>query len=418
MSELIPPTGSISPLRARFIVDSSAWAGLNGSSAALALLTAARAHAGIVLVLTRSSHQAQRLEQDIHLFSDGDLPVFHFPDHETLPYDTFSPHPDIIAERLSTLASLAQLSHGLLIVPIATLMQRLPPRNHALGRNIQLQTGQKLVIDNFRKQLQQAGYNHADPVYQAGQFAVRGSVIDLFPTGRKLPLRIDLFDEEIDSLREFDPESQRSTAELQRFEMLPAREYPCDDDSFDNFRQAFRYRFAVDTRNVTLYQDLRQGIHPQGLEQYLPLFFESTESLFDYLPTRPLVIAQHGIEKAAVNFWSSTQDRWEQRRHDVERPVLDPPELFFSAQDVQNQLREFNTIELLDVDQKAPRALHFDTREAPDLRIHDRGNEPAAALLAFTNDYAGRIMFAADTTGRREVLAETLQAFGIRPQSF
>jgi len=195
MSELIPPTVPVSPLKAGFSTGSSSWAGLHGSSTALALLAAARAHDGIVLVVTRSSHQAQRLEQDIHLFSDGDLPVFHFPDHETLPYDAFSPHPDIIAERLSTLASLAQLNSGLLIVPVATLMQRLPPRNHALGRNIQLQTGQALVIDNFRRQLQQAGYSHADPVYQAGQFAVRGSVIDLFPTGRKLPLRIDLFDE-------------------------------------------------------------------------------------------------------------------------------------------------------------------------------------------------------------------------------
>jgi len=418
MSELIPPTGPVNLLKARFFSESSSWAGLHGSSVALALLSAARTHDGIVLVLTRSSHQAQRLEQDVHLFSDGDLPVFHFPDHETLPYDAFSPHPDIIAERLATLASLAQLKRGLLIVPVATLMQRLPPRSHALGRNIQLQSGQRLVIDNFRRQLQQAGYNHADPVYQAGQFAVRGSVIDLFPTGRKLPLRIDLFDEEIDSLREFDPESQRSVAELQRFEMLPAREYPCDDDSFNNFRKAFRYRFAVDTRNVTLYQDLRHGMHPQGLEQYLPLFFNNTESLLDYLPAKPLVIAQHGIEKAAVNFWSSTQDRWEQRRHDVERPVLDPPELFFSAKDLQNQLLKFNTIDLLEVDQKAPGAVRFDTGEAPDLRIHDRGNEPAAALLAFTDDYAGRIMFAADTTGRREVLAETLQAFGIRPQRF
>jgi len=292
MSELIPPTGPVNLLKARFFSESSSWAGLHGSSVALALLSAARTHDGIVLVLTRSSHQAQRLEQDVHLFSDGDLPVFHFPDHETLPYDAFSPHPDIIAERLATLASLAQLKRGLLIVPVATLMQRLPPRSHALGRNIQLQSGQRLVIDNFRRQLQQAGYNHADPVYQAGQFAVRGSVIDLFPTGRKLPLRIDLFDEEIDSLREFDPESQRSVAELQRFEMLPAREYPCDDDSFNNFRKAFRYRFAVDTRNVTLYQDLRHGMHPQGLEQYLPLFFNNTESLLDYLPAKPLVIAQ------------------------------------------------------------------------------------------------------------------------------
>lgn len=406
------------PLEASFAASSISWGGLYGSSTALALLSAARAHDGIVLVVTRSSRQAQLLEQDIHLFSDGDLPVFHFPDHETLPYDPFSPHPDIIAERLATLAALARLSRGLLIVPVATLMQRLPPKTHALGQNIQLRTGQTLVIDDFRRQLLQAGYSHADPVYQAGQFAVRGSVIDLFPTGRKLPLRIDLFDEEIDSLREFDPETQRSTAELQRFDMLPAREYPCDDVSFDNFRKAFRYRFIVDTRNVTLYQDLRHGSHPQGLEQYLPLFFKNTESLLDYLPAEPLVIAQHGIEKAALDFWSATQDRWEQRRHDVQRPVLDPLELFFSAREAHKQLGEFKTIDLLEAGRQSANAVLFNTQPAPDLRIHERGNEPAAALLAFTHDFAGRIMFAADTTGRREVLANTLQVFGIQPQRF
>src|SRR5690554_3150261 len=172
----------MSPLQARFDRAPALWSGLQGSSTALALLAAARQHQGIVLIVTRSSHQAQLLEQDIRLFDNGKLPVYHFPDQETLPYDVFSPHPDIVAERLSTLSSLAAMKHGLLIVPVNTLMQRLPPRTHALGRNIQLQTGQALVIDQFRKQLQQAGYVYADPVYQAGQFAVRGSVIDLFPT--------------------------------------------------------------------------------------------------------------------------------------------------------------------------------------------------------------------------------------------
>ena len=247
-------TGSKSPLKARFDSGASSWSGLHGSSPALALLSAARAHDGIVLVVTRSSHQSQILEQDIRLFSDDSVPVLHFPDHETLPYDPFSPHPDIISERLTTLSSLSEVKTGLLLVPISTLMQRLPPRSHTLGRNIQLKVGQSLVIDEFRQRLQQAGYSHADPVYQAGQFTVRGAVIDLFPSGRKQPLRIDLFDEEIDSLREFDPESQRSTDELQEFSMLPAREYPCDQASFDAFRKAFRYRFVIDTRKVTLYQ--------------------------------------------------------------------------------------------------------------------------------------------------------------------
>ena len=410
--------GPNSPLGARFADGSSAWTGLQGSSTALALLTAARAHDGIVLVVTRSTHQSHLLEQDVRLFSDGSLPVLHFPDHETLPYDPFSPHPDIIAERLATLASLAGIKSGLLLVPVSTLLQRLPPRSHALGRNIQLKTGQSLVINDFRERLQQAGYSHSDPVYQAGQFAVRGSVIDLFPSGRNLPLRIDLFDEEIDSLKEFDPETQRSTGSLADFDMLPAREYPCDTASFEEFRKAFRYRFVVDTRRVSLYQDLRQGLHPQGLEQYLPLFFEQTESLLDYLPAKPLVVIQQGVDQATVDFWASVTERWEQRRHDIERPVLDPLELYFDARDLQEQLGQFDSVSLLDKAGRGLQATRFETGEAPDLHIHDRGQEPAAALLKFSTEFSGRIMFAADTTGRREVLSETLRAFGIQPVRF
>jgi transcription-repair coupling factor (superfamily II helicase) len=410
--------GPQSPLEARFDKGSTVWTGLHGSSKALALFSAARAHDGVVLVVTRSSHQSQLLEQDIRLFSNGQTPVLHFPDHETLPYDPFSPHPDIIAERLSTLSSLAKLRNGLLLVPIATLMQRLPPRSHVLGKNIQLKTGQTLVIDDFRQRLQTAGYSHADPVYQAGQFAVRGSVVDLFPSGRKQPLRIDLFDEEIESLREFDPETQRSTAELQEFAMLPAREYPCDPESFDALRKAFRYRFVVDTRNVSLYQDLRQGLHPQGLEQYLPLFFEETESLLDYLPAAPLVVMQSGIEEAAVDFWSSTNERWEQRRHDIERPVLDPLEMYFNPKDTRTQLEVYDSVSLLGAEDRMASATLFATQPAPDLHIHDRGNEPAAALQKFERSFTGRIMFAADTAGRREVLADTLRAFAVDPQRF
>jgi transcription-repair coupling factor (superfamily II helicase) len=410
--------GRQSPLNARFGGATANWAGLHGSSAALALLTAARAHEGIVLVVTRSSHQSHVLQQDLHLFNDGSLEVLHFPDHETLPYDPFSPHPDIIAERLATLSSLAGLKRGLLLAPIATLMQRLPPRSHALGRNINLKTGQILNINDFRERLLQAGYSHSDPVYQAGQFAVRGSVIDLFPSGRKMPLRIDLFDEEIDSLREFDPETQRSQANLTDFNMLPAREYPCDAASFEDFRKAFRYRFVVDMRRVALYQDLRQGLHPQGLEQYLPLFFEQTESLLDYLPNKPLVVIQQGVEAAAETFWSSTAERWEQRRYDVERPVLEPAELYFDAGGLTGKLGQYDPVRLLEPSATATPAVSFDTGPAPDLHIHDRGHEPAAALLGFVRTFPGRIVFAADTTGRREVLAETLRAFDIRPARF
>lgn len=391
---------------------------MSGSSVALALLSAARETPELVVVVTRSSRQARILERDLSLFNDASLPVVHFPDRETLPYDPFSAHPDIVSERLSALATLASLKRGILVLPAATLMQRLAPRQHVLGNSFVLEVGQKLDLESFRSRLSLAGFEVSEQVYQAGQFAVRGSVIDLFPPGAAQPLRLDLFDDDIDSIRPFDPETQRSQGEVRRIDMFPAREYPCDDSAFESFRKSFRYRFAVDTSRVLLYQDLRAGNHPQGLEQYLPLFFDATESLFDYLPQAPRLVLQAGVEDALAAHWQQIQDRWEQRRHDTERPVLDPRELFFSHAEALGFCLDLKQVRLTHEPIRGAEQLAFATKPAPDLHIHERGSQPAAALNAFTRDFTGRIMFAADTAGRREVLAETLSAFGIRPRRF
>lgn len=391
---------------------------MSGSSVALALLSAARETPELVVVVTRSSRQARILERDLSLFNDASLPVVHFPDRETLPYDPFSAHPDIVSERLSALATLASLKRGILVLPAATLMQRLAPRQHVLGNSFVLEVGQKLDLEAFRSRLSLAGFEVSEQVYQAGQFAVRGSVIDLFPPGAAQPLRLDLFDDDIDSIRPFDPETQRSQGEVRRIDMFPAREYPCDDAAFESFRKSFRYRFAVDTSRVLLYQDLRAGNHPQGLEQYLPLFFDATESLFDYLPQAPRLVLQAGVEDALAAHWQQIQDRWEQRRHDTERPVLDPRELFFSDAEALGFCLDLKQVRLTHEPIRGAEQLAFATEPAPDLHIHERGSQPAAALNAFTRDFTGRIMFAADTAGRREVLAETLSAFGIRPRRF
>lgn len=412
---------SISPLQARF--DPAAgqvvvWSGLHGSSLALALLTAARAHPGVTLVATRSSHQAQSLARDLKLLSVSPLPVLLFPDHETLPYDPFSPHPDIIAERLKTLADLASLKNAVVLAPVSSLLQRLPPADYILQRSFRLETGQSLVIEEFRQRLQHAGYEASEQVYQAGQYTVRGSVLDLFPAGSPVPFRLDLFDEEIDSIREFDPESQRSSNVVSRIELLPAREYPTDEQSLDEFRRAFRNRFDVDTRRVTLYQDLRTGIHPQGLEQYLPLFFQSTSCLLDYLPGPPQLVLQDGVYKAADDHARRTQERWEQRRYDIERPVLDPEELFLSSGELHSRLDALSTAHLPEAGEDRSSKPLFLTAEAPDIHIHERGKSAAADLSEFVDNFSGRILFAADTPGRREVLRSTLTAFGIKPRVY
>jgi len=409
---------SISPLQARFDHSAgqiSTWSGLHGSALALAMLSAARAHRGVTLLVTRSSHQAQLLARDLQLLAVSSLPVLQFPDHETLPYDPFSPHPDIVAERLKTLSSLSSLQQGLLLVPVSSLVQRLPPASYILQRSFSIATGQALVIDEFRQRLHHAGYEASDQVYQAGQYTVRGSILDLFPSGSPVPFRLDLFDEEIDSIREFDPESQRSTGKVRQIELLPAREYPADKVSLDEFRRAFRNRFDVDTRKVTLYQDLRSDIHPQGLEQYLPLFFNETSSILDYLPGPPQLVLQDGIYKAAEDQARRTRERWEQRRYDIERPLLDPEELFFSTENLRQRLDEFSTVHLPGPEERRRSAPLFLSEAAPDVRIHERGKSAASELLEFIDTFKGRILFAADTPGRREVLRTTLTAFGVEP---
>jgi transcription-repair coupling factor (superfamily II helicase) len=394
------------------------WTGLHGSSLALALLHAARAHDGVMLVVTRSSRQAGNLESDLALLGGGDIEILHFPDREILPYDPFSSHPEIAADRLAALAAITGLRRGLVIAAAATLMERLPPCAHVLGQSFDLRVGQPLVIAEFRDRLLMGGYAVAEQVYQAGQFAVRGSVVDLFPTGCSAPLRIDLFDEEIESIRPFDPDTQRSSGQIRSMRMLPAREYPCDAAAFESFRRTFRARFAVDTRKVRLYQDLRSGIHPQGLEQYLPLFFEETVNLSAYFREPPALLVQQGVNDAMDRFWRRTEDRWEQRRHDAEQPVLDPAELYFSPADTGWDLATRSRVTFGGEATDAGRSVDFDTSAAPDLRIHQRSAEPAAAVKSFIDSFPGRVMFAADTPGRREFLADTLAAFGLRPARF
>ena len=407
-----------SPFNAQYSGDVETWSGLHGSSLALAILAAAGRYEGISFIVTRSSHQAQVLARDLELLSTGELPVHLFPDHETLPYDPFSPHPDIIAERLKTLSMLASLQQGVVLAPVSSLIQRLPPADYILQRSFDLSAGQPLVIDEFRKRLNHSGYEMSEQVYQAGQYAVRGSVVDLFPAGSSTPYRLDLFDEEIDTIREFDPESQRSTGKVERISLLPAREYPCDDAAVEDFRRAFRMRFDVDTRNVTLYQDLRTGIHPQGLEQYLPLFYQKTSFLFEYLERAPRLLIQPGSLKEAANHMRRTTERWEQRRHDVERPILDPWELYFTPEDLEERLQDCATTHLPDPELRPSGQSQFQSSPAPELHIHERGKEAAEDLLAFLDGFEGRVLFAADTPGRRELLRTTLTAFGIRPEPY
>lgn len=403
------------------------WHGLHGAARALALAARARRHDAPVIVLCASTQQADELVQDLRLLADDDqLPVLTLPDWETLPYDHYSPDPRIIAERLSTLAVLPRLRKGLLVLPMMTALQRLPPADYVHGRTLILKPGDRLDPEQLRQHLPAAGYRAVETVGQHGEFAVRGGVIDLFPAGTSMPYRIELFDDEVESLRTFDPDSQRTVEKVAEIKLLPAREYPFTEDAISDFRRAFRAHFDVDIRKCDLYQDLRQGQHPAGLEYYLPLFFEETASLFDYVSDSALWVALPEVEQAAKRFHSQVSARYEQRRHDVRRPVLQPTELYAPAADFFQSLEQQQRIRLCDADSELdePAAVRSDfaTAPAPDLHLHAKAQEPAAALKQYLNTTTSaegkpvRLLIAADSAGRREVLLETLHDVGLRPK--
>lgn len=392
------------------------WGNLNGAALGLAIAEAASAARRFTLLLTADSQSAERLEQELGFFAP-DLPVLHFPDWETLPYDLFSPHQDIISQRVASLYRLPELDHGVLVVPITTALHRLPPRRFLLGSSLVLDVGQKLDVEQMRLRLEGAGYCCVETVYEHGEFAVRGALIDLFPMGSDLPYRIDLFDDEIETLRTFDPETQRSVDKVESIRLLPAREFPLDKKAVTDFRGRFRERFDVDFRRCPIYQDLASGITPAGIEYYLPLFFEETETLFDYLPGNTQVFSLPGIEQAAEQFWSDVRSRYEERRVDPERPLVPPAELFLPVEDCFARLKASPRV-VADPSDLAPGVgrERFPTRALPDLAIEGKASEPLAALRRFLEEFPGRVLFSAESAGRREVLLELLARLKLRPQ--
>ncbi|WP_236208722.1 transcription-repair coupling factor [Pseudomonas tohonis] len=392
------------------------WGNLPGAALSLAIAEAASAARRFTLLLTADSQSAERLEQELSFFAP-DLPVLHFPDWETLPYDLFSPHQDIISQRIASLYRLPQLTHGVLVVPITTALHRLAPTRFLLGSSLVLDVGQKLDVEQMRSRLEAAGYRCVDTVYEHGEFAVRGALIDLFPMGSDVPFRIDLFDDEIETLRTFDPETQRSVDKVESIRLLPAREFPLDKKAVTDFRGRFRERFDVDFRRCPIYQDLASGITPAGIEYYLPLFFEDSATLFDYLPADTQVFSLPGIEQAAEQFWNDVRNRYEERRVDPERPLVPPAELFLPVEDCFARLKGSPRVVVSQEDSGTGVGRErFPARPLPDLAIQAKASEPLAALRRFLEEFPGRVLFSAESAGRREVLLELLARLKLRPQ--
>ncbi|MGH8265914.1 MAG: transcription-repair coupling factor, partial [Steroidobacteraceae bacterium] len=392
------------------------WHQLYGSAAALALAEAAGADPRLYVVIADAARELERLTAELRFFGGDALPLLRLPDWEVLPYDLFSPHPDITSERLRTLFELPRTRRGCLAVAADTLLQRLPPRDYVQGRAFELARGQPLALEPFRQRLLEAGYASVSQVVSPGEFAVRGSLLDVFPMGSPTPLRIDLFDEEIEAIRRFDPETQRSLDSLDAVRLLPAREVPLDGPAVKDFRRRFRTRFEGDPNKTGIYRGVSEGLAPAGVEFYQPLFFESTATLFDYLPADAVIARDAALSGTLLKAWADIEARYEDRRHDIERPVLRPAELFLEPAQLAAALGGFASITLDAFKAESELAgatcavRNFPTAAPRELRIDVHAQQPFAPLDSFLRQFDGRVLIAADSPGRREVLQETLRA--------
>jgi transcription-repair coupling factor (superfamily II helicase) len=387
-----------------------------------------------LLILTASAQDAERLREEMAWF-DPKLAVHRLPDWETLPYDQFSPHPDLVSERLSTLWQFASGDFDAGIVPVTTALQRLPPRSYLAGRTFRLAARDRLDLEALRAQLVLAGYSHVQQVMSPGEFCVRGGLIDLFPTGSAVPYRLDLLGDEIETIRTFDVDTQRSIYPVSEVRMLPAREFPLDEEGRAHFRESFRERFEGDPTRSRVYKDVSNGIAPAGVECYLPLFFDATATLFDYLPQVTCVI--HGdVSAAAEAFWKDLKSRYDLLRGDRDRPLLEPRELYMPVEDLFVALKEIPRIDVTRVtpsqdgaqsrvtpSQDGAQSLDPGLRrddglrgdDVPAVEVDRRSIEPLKLLTKFTESFGGRTLIVAESPGRRETISGFFSEHGLHP---
>ena len=396
------------------------WGRCLGAASGYAIAQAVDRADAPLLVITADVQAAARLTDEIRFFlDDATLDVLGFPDWETLPYDVFSPLPELISQRLLTLHRLRGLQRGVIVVPVATLMQRLLPPEFLDANSLLLEVGNELELEVFRQRLVAGGYQCVSQVMAHGEFAVRGSLLDLFPMGSEQPFRIDLLDREVDSIRVFDPETQRTSEKIDRISLLPAREFPVDEQAIARFRAAYRKQIEGDPQRSLIYRGVSDGQMPGGIEYYLPLFFEQTATLFDYVAPDSLILYDRRLGDEATHFFDNVGERYEQRRYDLERPLLPPGALYLEPGQLQSCLARHRRVELQpgDADSAGHEGPCFNlpSRPVPPMGIQAKAANPAQALQHAIATAKARVLFVAETAGRREALLDTLRGFDIRP---
>tara|TARA_R100000005_G_scaffold92755_1_gene66781 strand:+ start:2349 stop:5813 length:3465 start_codon:yes stop_codon:yes gene_type:complete len=368
----------------------------------------------LLLVITADTSSALALERELPFFLAEPVDILAFPDWETLPYDNFSPHQDIVSERLETLYRLPTLTAGILVVPISTLMHRLPPVHYVAGSSLVLEPGQVLDRESFRRNLERNGYRNVETVYEHGEFALRGSLLDIYPMGSELPFRVDLLDDEVDSLRTFSPDTQRTLEKVAAINLLPAREYPLNPAAIERFRLNWYEAFDVDHDACPTYREVSAGRAPGGCEYYLPLFFEHCASLFDYLPEGTPVIAIGDHYRAAQRFWEDAGHRYTEYGIDPRRPLLPPSRCFTPVEELYQLLGQCPVLELRR-NPEAPAHVASPSQPLPDLSTEGARQTPAERLQHFMQQHTAPLLLCAESAGRREILLENLAAHGLTP---
>jgi len=433
--------------------DKKSWHNLYGSSSSIALYQGALSSDAPLLIITHDTPSALRLEQELLSLVQQPslLTICLFPDWETLPYDIFSPHQDIISQRLATLYQLSRMQKGIVIVPVTTLAQRLAPKQYLEANSLIINKGDKKDLHQLRQELEAGGYRCVEQVMAHGEFSARGAIVDLFPMGSKTPFRLDFFDDEIDEIRLFDPDNQRSSDKIDAINLLPAHEFPIDKEAINLFRGQYRQQFTSSIDKESIYHQVSNGILPPGIEYYLPLFFDqtntdnigknhlNTNTLCDYLASNTLVAIYGDLDKSLQQYWQDIEYRYENRRYDPTRPLLPPEQLFLTRELLYTALKPFARITIVPTETSAKPEItqnnesiesiskqtkssdiYFDVNSLPDLTIDHKLKEPFQLVNQFIQDKEtpNKIVFIAETQGRRESVLELLARNNTKPTIF
>lgn len=372
---------------------------------------------GPIVCICQRSDELDQLSEELKCYAKN-LDIYRLPDWETLPYDQFSPNQDIVSDRLLTLSSLPSVKHGVILLTVTAAMQYLAPRQFIGAEVLQVKPGQQLSMTGLEKHLTASGYRRVDTVWEHGEFAVRGSIIDLYSMGAAKPVRIEFFDDEVETLRWFDPENQRTIQVADKISLLPGHEFPTDEAAISRFRQQFRLTFDVNVSHCPIYQDISQGIMTPGIEAWLPLFFEedSLETLFDYLPSDTVITSFAGLEAQIDQQWQEVNQRYEALRHDITRPLLAPETLYQRKEQFFSSLKSLPRIHISSAEHGTSQGHHtLNLQKGGEYPIDHRDEEPLRAIEAHLMQSDQRVLFVAESPGRREALIDWLQKIRISP---